>query len=68
MLKNTFKRQHDFNINAASIQNGGGATTPELSAEDTVRGFRIDIWDDTSKRWRSLCQRDRALRCSTPAR
>ena len=57
MLKNSFKRQKDFNVKAASIQSGGGATTPELFAEDTVRGFRIDIWDDTPKRWRSLCQR-----------
>jgi hypothetical protein len=57
MLKNTFTRQKDFNDKAANIQSGGGATTPELFAEDTVRGFRIDIWDDTPKQWRSLCQR-----------
>jgi hypothetical protein len=57
MLKNTFTRQKDFNDKAASIQSGGGATTPELFAEDTVRGFRIDIWDDTPKQWRSLCRR-----------
>ena len=57
MLKNTFTRQKDFNDKAASIQSGGGATAPELFAEDTVRGFRIDIWDDTPKQWRSLCQR-----------
>ncbi len=57
MLKNTFTRQKGFNDKAANIQNGGAATTPELFAEDTVRGFRIDIWDDTPKLWRSLCQR-----------
>lgn len=28
-----------------------------LYAEDLVRGYRIDIWDDESKRWHSVCQR-----------
>lgn len=30
---------------------------PELWAEDLVRGFRFDIWDASTKLWRSLCQR-----------
>jgi hypothetical protein len=34
-----------------------GALGPELWAEDVLRGFRIDIWDRTTKRWRSLCER-----------
>lgn len=28
-----------------------------LYAEDLVRGYRIDIWDNESERWHSLCQR-----------
>ncbi|MDD5718845.1 MAG: hypothetical protein PHQ53_04080 [Candidatus Krumholzibacteria bacterium] len=47
MLKNSIARQGQFNA----------AAQPELSAEDLVRGYRIDIWDDVSKRWHSLCQR-----------
>ena len=47
MLKNSIARQAGFNA----------APQPELSAEDIVRGYRIDIWDDVSKRWHSLCQR-----------
>lgn len=30
----------------------------DLYAEDLVRGYRVDIHDDSSGRWRSLCQRD----------
>jgi hypothetical protein len=28
-----------------------------LYAEDLVQGYRIDVWDDRSKAWHSLCQR-----------
>jgi hypothetical protein len=30
---------------------------PHAYAEDLNRGFRFDIWDDTSKVWHSLCRR-----------
>ena len=29
-----------------------------MSAEDLVRGYRIDIWDNVSTEWHSLCQRE----------
>jgi hypothetical protein len=51
MLKNAFKNQQDFNTKATS------GAAPVLFAEDTVRGFRIDIWDGTTGEWRSLCRR-----------
>jgi hypothetical protein len=51
MLKNTFGLQNKFNTDA------GSPSPPELSAEDLVRGYRVDIWDDESKQWHSLCQR-----------
>jgi hypothetical protein len=51
MLKNTITRQNQFNAAA------GSPSPPEMSAEDLVRGYRIDIWDDGSKQWHSLCQR-----------
>lgn len=35
-----------------------GAVPPELWAEDLVRGFRVDVWDDRTGAWRSLCQRE----------
>lgn len=31
--------------------------TPELWAEDLIRGYRVDVWDETTKKWYSLCQR-----------
>lgn len=32
-------------------------TTPTLWADDLMRGYRIEVWDDVSKRWNSLSQR-----------
>lgn len=29
----------------------------ELFAEDLVRGYFLDVWDDATRQWRSLCQR-----------
>ena len=31
--------------------------SPKMFAEDMVRGYRIDIWDNVTKQWHSLCQR-----------
>ncbi|HNT02125.1 MAG TPA: hypothetical protein PKJ80_08875, partial [Candidatus Saccharicenans sp.] len=28
-----------------------------LYAEDLVQGYRVDVWDDKSRKWHSLCQR-----------
>ena len=47
MLQNSLKRQKDFN----------DVGEPDLYAEDLVRGYRVDIWDDTSQKWHSLCLR-----------
>ena len=57
MLKNTIARQNGFNAAAEGIQQGVPQPPPELFAEDLVRGYRIDIWEDVSKQWHSLCQR-----------
>ncbi len=34
------------------------AGRPEFSADDLVRGYRIDVWDDGSGRWHTLCLRE----------
>lgn len=49
-LKQQFQRarQHDDSL----AQN-----TTTLFAEDLVRGYRVDIWDEQTKRWHSLTQR-----------
>lgn len=26
-------------------------------AEDLIQGYRVDVWDETAQKWRSLCQR-----------
>ncbi len=38
-------------------QMGGGTGVVALHAEDLLRGYRVDIWDGTAKRWASLCRR-----------
>lgn len=50
-LEKTFGRAKSVNNKVESNQ------SPELYAEDLVRGFRVDVWDDRSKLWHSLCER-----------
>ena len=59
ILKSSIARQGQFNAVAEKIQQGGANPPPpvELFAEDLLRGYRIDIWDDLSRQWHSLCQR-----------
>lgn len=38
----------------ASLAAGSAAAVPELMTEDVARGMRIEVWDDTTKIWRSL--------------
>ncbi len=33
-----------------------------LYAEDLVQGYRVDVWDDRSKKWNSLCRRQGTFR------
>ncbi|MFI5591867.1 hypothetical protein ACIA5G_42935 [Amycolatopsis sp. NPDC051758] len=42
---------------AAVGQVGELAGGTAASAEDLTRGLRIDVWDDVSKNWHSLCRR-----------
>jgi len=34
-----------------------GRREPTFYAEDLVQGYRVDVWDEGSKRWHSLCKR-----------
>lgn len=34
-----------------------GRREPTFYAEDLVQGYRVDVWDEASKRWHSLCKR-----------
>ncbi len=58
-LKNATAQQKKFNDAAEKIQQGiaNPPPPPELFAEHVTRGWRIDIWDDVSKQWHSLCRR-----------
>ncbi len=40
--------------NNAAIEAGGDVT---LFADDLARGLRVDVWDERTKVWRSLCRR-----------
>lgn len=50
-----------FNAALAKVEDPPAGAPPEppaeLFAEDVTRGYRIDVFDDKSKRWHSLCQR-----------
>ena len=52
-LERVFERAKTTNTTAMAP--GAG---PELWWEDLVLGFRADVWDRTTARWRSLCERD----------
>jgi hypothetical protein len=66
MLKNSFDRQKLFNTTVEAIHNGAGLLGPELFAEDLVRGYRLDIWDRKTRRWKSLCQREATYDLNEP--
>lgn len=44
-------------VNTANVPGPPPTPTDELYAEDLVRGYRIDVFDDQSNQWHSLCQR-----------
>jgi len=46
-----------FQSAAKNQENLEGGSDVTLYAEDLVRGHRIDVWDDQTGRWHSLCQR-----------
>lgn len=64
-LKERFFRAYALNKALALVDNSpttpaAGAEPPpsdELWAEDIMRGYRVDVYDDQSKAWRSLCRR-----------
>ena len=60
MLKNRFtdnKKKNDAAETIAKAPPKRKPPPPELWAEDLVRGYRIDIRDSTTGKWRSLCER-----------
>ena len=57
-LKDAFARQKTMNDAAKAIQGGASVVPPALFREDLVRGFRVDVWDDVSGAWHSLCRRN----------
>jgi len=62
VLEDTLARQKGFNKAAmdradAISKNKPVPKPPSMFTQDLIRGYRIDIWDDHSKKWRSLCER-----------
>lgn len=53
LLASAVQTQDGFNRDA----NANPPVRSKMVAEDLVRGYRIDIWDDVSERWHSLCER-----------
>ncbi len=63
-LTGAFARSKQFDESAQAILNPNqpppnpqNTQPPELYAEDLVRGYRIDIWNNRTKLWNSLCER-----------
>jgi hypothetical protein len=61
-LRERFLAAEAMNNALADADNSekGDPTIPprgELFAEDLVRGYRVDVWDDKSTKWHSLCRR-----------
>ena len=56
-LSNAFERNQALNEHIKGMFTSAVAAAPGLFYEDLVRGWRIDIWDKTTARWRSLCER-----------
>ena len=66
-LQQTLVKSYALNAALAAVDNspllplasGQPAPPPddELYAEDLVRGYRLDVWDDQATKWHSLCQR-----------
>jgi hypothetical protein len=58
MLKAAFTASlNKDNALKAALANPAASAPPELWAEDLVRGWRVDVWDDVSGVWHSLCER-----------
>jgi hypothetical protein len=43
---------------AAASKREASSATPDLFADDVTRGYRIDVFDDKTGEWRSLCRRE----------
>jgi len=71
-LRENFRRAYALNARLAAVDlspalplAGGGPPPPasdELLAEDITRGYRLDVFDDQSQTWHSLCRRIGAYR------
>ncbi len=51
---------------ALESQLAGGASNVTLHAQDLIRGYRVDVWDSYSGRWRSLCRRQATYTLGSP--
>ncbi len=51
VIQQRLERQNE--LESAFNANG----TPELHTEDVTRGFRVEVWDDDTRRWASLHHR-----------
>jgi hypothetical protein len=56
-LENAFSRNKTLDKNMHDVFAQPSLAQAKLYAEDLVRGWRVDILDKTSGKWRSLCQR-----------
>ncbi|UFR05971.1 Ig-like domain-containing protein [Streptomyces sp. Go40/10] len=60
--KNTFEARLATISHHQAILDGASPQTAVLSAEQLVRGYRVDVWDSHSETWHSLCARSGTYR------
>lgn len=58
VLVSRLKRSNAIESAASNQTQGGTNAMPALNAGDTVRGYRVDVFDSVIGAWFSLCRRD----------
>ena len=57
LLTNAFTANKQKNTAIEQTFANSAIPGPDLFAEDLIRGWRMDVWDRTTAKWRSLCER-----------
>ncbi|WP_309672735.1 hypothetical protein [Gemmatimonas sp.] len=56
-LTDAFWRNDSLNTRMEQLLSRRRGAVVNLFAEDLVRGWRLDVWDQSTTQWRSLCER-----------
>jgi len=68
LLSNSFTANQQKNLAIQNTFANNAVPGPDLFTEDLIRGWRLDIWDDKTTLWRSLCERHSTYTVGAPSR